>query len=136
MIFNNRCEEMFKEFEQSFPLLAERAVECWLSGPTEITILTKDRNKVYYDIRNDAARFSRGYLAEASDTSDWTEEFASRLRKKMAVRGMSQKDLAEQIGRSHTTIGRYTMGKNIPDAFTLRQIADILDCSVSELVEF
>ena len=136
MVFNNRCEEMFKEFAQRFPRMAEKAVECWLSGPTEITILFEDRSKSYYDIRHDTARFGKGGLTDASDESDWMNEFASRLRKKLSANGMSQRDLADQIGRSPVTISRYTLGRSIPDAFTMRQIAEALDCSVLELVEF
>ncbi len=58
-------------------------------------------------------------------------EFISRARKE---RGMTQKELAEQIGISDKTISRWETGNGLPDMAYLTPLCDFLEVSVNELL--
>ena len=53
------------------------------------------------------------------------------LRKKA---GISQCELAKQIGVSRSTVAMWETGKNVPRAGLLTEIADILHCTVDDLL--
>lgn len=53
------------------------------------------------------------------------------IRKK---RGITQKELADQLDLSITAISQYETGKREPKFETLKKIAKIFDCTVDELI--
>ena len=57
-------------------------------------------------------------------------EVISRRRKEL---GMTQKELSEKLNVSDKTLSRWETGKQIPDALTLLNIAEVLQLSVSEM---
>lgn len=61
--------------------------------------------------------------------------FASRLKQAMDERGMSQAELAAQIGKGKSSVSQYLSGKNIPKEDVQQSIATVLDCSVEWLNE-
>jgi len=56
-----------------------------------------------------------------------------RLRAARVVLGMTQLQLADQIGRKEIEISRYETGRAIPDAHTKRLIAEALQKPTFEL---
>lgn len=64
-----------------------------------------------------------------------TMSFASRLKQAMDERGMSQAELAAQIGKGKSSVSQYLSGKNIPKEDVQHSIATVLDCSVEWLNE-
>ena len=60
-----------------------------------------------------------------------TGKFISELRKQ---KGMTQKELAEQIGVSDKTISKWECGNSIPDISYLDALCNSLDVSVNELL--
>lgn len=49
-------------------------------------------------------------------------------------RGWNQKDVADQMGLSYTTVNSWYLGNNAPRANTLAKLANILCVSVSDLL--
>ena len=62
------------------------------------------------------------------------EEFANRLRKTRAARGLTQARLAEMLEVSPRVYNRWETGAALPRLDTLVRIADILDVTLDELV--
>lgn len=60
-----------------------------------------------------------------------TGQFLSGLRKQ---RGLTQKELAEQIGVTDKAISRWETGRGFPDVSFLPAIAELLGVSISEIV--
>ena len=58
-------------------------------------------------------------------------KFMSELRKE---KGMTQKEMAEQLGVSDKTISKWETGRGIPDITFLRSISEVLDVNVVELI--
>ena len=49
-------------------------------------------------------------------------------------RGVSQKELAAMIGKKNNTLSQYEKGLRAPRPEVLLQIADVLGCTVDELL--
>jgi len=49
--------------------------------------------------------------------------------------GMSQKELADKLGVSDTVIVNYENGKKTPNLKRLVQMADILKCTLDDIIE-
>jgi len=64
------------------------------------------------------------------DTMNSISEVIARRRKAL---GMTQKELAEKLNISDKTLSRWETGKQIPDALTLKQIANVLELTISEI---
>ena len=56
-----------------------------------------------------------------------------RIRAYREQHGLSQKQMAELIGISPTRLCRYERGTEMPNAQTLAQIADVMDCTMDYL---
>lgn len=61
--------------------------------------------------------------------------FASRLKQLRAQRGLSQTELAKQVGVHYNHIGRYERGQSKPTAETLTRLAEALAVSTDYLME-
>lgn len=61
--------------------------------------------------------------------------FSSRLKQVMDERGMSQAELAAQIGKGKSSVSQYLSGKNIPKEDVQQIIAEVLNCTVDWLNE-
>lgn len=61
-------------------------------------------------------------------------EFAGNLRRFRRERGLTQKELAQKLGLSTSTIGGYESGQRKPDIKTLVRIAELFDMSVDRLL--
>lgn len=59
--------------------------------------------------------------------------FATRLKKVMDEREISQSELATLIGKGKSSVSQYLSGKNIPKDEVQKKIAEVLDCTVDYL---
>ena len=57
------------------------------------------------------------------------------ITKKRKEMGISQKELAALVGVSESAISKWKTGDNEPSMKNLKKIADVLNCSMSELTE-
>jgi transcriptional regulator with XRE-family HTH domain len=60
--------------------------------------------------------------------------FAENLRKTLEARGMQQTGLAEEMGVSAVSVGRWVRGKQTPNLPQIRRIANALGVSVESLL--
>lgn len=56
------------------------------------------------------------------------------IRKFRCRRGLRQRELAEMVGVTRLTIARYESGARKPDVYTLKRIAEALECTVDDLI--
>ena len=73
-------------------------------------------------------------MAKAKRTADYNGIFAVRLRECMEKQGISQSELADEIGKTRQAVNFYTLGKTVPDADTLALISIRLDISADYLL--
>ena len=59
---------------------------------------------------------------------------ATRLRKAMNEKGLTQQGLANLSGVTKSSISHYVNGKNVPDNFQAYKMAKVLDCEPSWLM--
>lgn len=57
-----------------------------------------------------------------------------RLKQLRNAKGFSQKQFAQQLNVSASTVGMYEQGRRTPDSNTLARIADIMDCSTDYIL--
>ncbi|MBJ6987080.1 helix-turn-helix transcriptional regulator [Devosia sp. MC521] len=59
----------------------------------------------------------------------------NRIRKMRTDRGLSQKQLADMLGTTQQTVGRWETEKVQPSVASLREMAEIFGCHVSDLLD-
>lgn len=57
-----------------------------------------------------------------------------RIQEAMSEKGISKAYMAEQMGVSKSTIGKWLAGWTLPDIYDLVTISQILECSIDSLV--
>ena len=63
-----------------------------------------------------------------------TKEIGSNIREQRRRRGLTQKQLAEQLFVSSSAVSKWEMNEAIPDIHMVMQLADIFQISVAELL--
>ena len=58
-----------------------------------------------------------------------------RLRAARALAGLTQRDLAQEVGKAEIDISRYETGRATPDAATKQRIAEVLQRKTFELFD-
>ena len=58
------------------------------------------------------------------------EKFIEQIKIKRKEKGLSQADLAKQVGVPQSTIGRFESGRTMPNLKTLQKIADCLNVEI------
>ena len=61
-----------------------------------------------------------------------TGQFIARRRKAI---GLTQKELAEQLGVTNKAVSKWETGGGMPDVSVLKELSQILEVSVDELLE-
>ena len=67
---------------------------------------------------------------------EWLDIFGDNLRDILAEVGMSQRELANEIGVDESLVSRYIHKQCIPNLKTIIKITYVLNCDISELVDF
>lgn len=62
-------------------------------------------------------------------------DLKDRLKAKRIEEGLTQDELAEKLNVTRQTISKYELGINVPDVFTLKEMAKILNTTVSYLLD-
>ena len=58
-----------------------------------------------------------------------------RITELRMSKNMTQNDLAEKLNVSRTTVTMWELGKSAPNIQTLKKIAEILNCTVDDLLK-
>lgn len=138
MIETNKWSLMFEEFMGNYPRIARDVVDWYPSGRLEITIVMNDGSKLVYNGKTQSFSFIRCTDGEYENLTEqeWRYKFASKLYEYMTDNRMTQKELAELLNISQTTISKYLNAIATPSTYNLYRIARVLDCSINELTNF
>lgn len=61
--------------------------------------------------------------------------FGENLKRARKRCGLTQRQLAEQIGAKHNSVSNWENGQSEPDTQTIRQLCRILDVTANELID-
>ena len=77
--------------------------------------------------------FSQDVSKTDTQRKEESEMFAKNLKMLMDEKRISQQELAIRIGKGKSSVSQYLSGKNVPRPEVKEKIAEVLECSVSEL---
>lgn len=123
---------LYENFKLYFPLIEKGCISWRQTDKFELEIHNKDGS---IDIYNDM-NHSLGPKIDTSTDAGWKKEFARRLRKKIAMKGITQTNLSELTGIGQPLLSLYTQGKSLPSAQKVSALAKVLGCSVNDLIGF
>ena len=121
---------LYENFKLYFPSI-EKCCVGWRQ--TDLFELEIDDKDGYTFIYNDM-QHSFGRKIDTSTDAGWKKEFARRLRKKIAMRGITQTNISELTGISQPLLSLYVQGKSLPSAQKVSALAKVLGCSVNDLI--
>lgn len=82
-------------------------------------------------------KFDRNkYKEEDEYRSAWSLEFAKKLYVKMLKIGINQAELSYRTGISQGSIANYVNGRTVPNIYYAYKIAEVLGCTLNDLVNF
>ena len=123
---------LYENFKLYFPSI-EKCCTGWRR--TDLFELEIDDKDGYTFIYNDMDH-SLGLKIDTCTDAGWKKEFARRLRKKIAMRGITQVMLSEMTRISQPLLSLYAQGKSLPSAQKVSALAKALNCSVNDLIGF
>lgn len=68
--------------------------------------------------------------------AEWLNIFSDNLSNMLKKAGFTQSELSEETGLSASAISNYINGRKTPTIKAIINIAYVLDCSISDLVDF
>ena len=125
-------EYLYENFKLYFPSIEKGCISWEQTDLFELEIHNKDGS---IDIYNDM-NHSLGPKIDTSTDTGWRKEFARRLRKKIAMKGITQDNLSKLTGIGQPLLSLYTQGKSLPSAQKVSSLAKALNCSVNDLIGF
>ena len=132
-----RANVRWDRFCESYSGLLKHVVGWYPSMHSRILIKLDDGRRLLYDYVND----SYVILDEDREYQDFEEdifikEFAQALDDKIFAKGLTYAEVARRIGVCPQAISAYVKGKAFPSMFNLVKLANVLGCSVAELVDY
>ena len=125
-------EYLYENFKLYFPMIEKHCIGWRQTDKFELEIDDEDG---YVYIYNDMDH-SLGRKIDTSKDIGWRKEFARRLRKKIAMKGITQANISRLTGIGQPLLSFYTQGKSLPSAQKVSALAKALDCSVNDLIGF
>ena len=125
-------EYLYENFKLYFPMIEKHCIGWRQTDKFELEIDDEDS---YVYIYNDMDH-SLGRKIDTSKDIGWRKEFARRLRKKIAMKGITQANISRLTGIGQPLLSFYTQGKSLPSAQKVSALAKALDCSVNDLIGF
>ena len=125
-------EHLYENFKLYFPMIEKHCISWRQTDTFELEIDDEDGHVYIYNDMN----HSFGRKPDTSTDVGWKKEFARRLRKKIAMRGINQTNISELTGISQPLLSLYTQGKSLPSAQKVSAIAKAIGCSVNDLIGF
>lgn len=130
-------ERMFDNFSFYFPYPAEKAIRWEEYDSFELMIYLNDGSSILYDDWDNSIRSLPANQSETKMSEEqWRLGFSRRLLKRMRVCGFNQEMLAKELGVSTATISYYLNGKRVPNLYRAEKLAEILHCTVEDLLHF
>lgn len=113
----------------------------WFQGfvakwPFIFTIIIKKKLNIYINNRPIQEYLNFKQKGGFMTYSEWSETFSDNLKSFMKEKNISVTELSNEIGLSHQCIYGYLQKRYIPSAVVILNIAHVLDCDVSDLIDF
>jgi DNA-binding Xre family transcriptional regulator len=105
-------------------------------GDLDTIFELSDGQKFLYDELSDNTYIIRSHELPYLSKEEWIKEFSRKLINKMGLRGVSQKELAQFLNISDSSMSRLINGKCNIDVYLVQRIAAYLNCTVSDLTNF
>lgn len=120
------------------PDLVGKVIGQQMIGDGESIFYLSDGRRMRFDYFNQRGFYlrKRECSEEQLTNEEWIKEFSKKLKRKLLLRSISQKELANRLGVSEHTISRYVNGHRQPTHVMIREICKILKCDISELTNF
>ena len=121
-----------------YPTKDENIIDQIYIGDDEYMFYIDDGSRVRFDNEHHTFTYIRPRNESMNNDADeiWTKEFSRKLKRKLTMVRMTQRDFAREIGVTERTVHRYLKGSCVPEFLTLRKMARVLDCSIDELTNF
>lgn len=132
-------EHMLKNFSLMYPSTSELVVNHKYIGDFEMVFELSDGSKIMYDEYSNGIttiKDSNDSNKEELSEQECRKEFSRKLKKKLRLKGVTQRELAHAIGMSEFTISHYVSGKRTPSVYDVNKIARFFHCTVSDLTDF
>lgn len=124
---------LLHNFELDYPEIYYSDVDDIVeSDNLELTITTKNGKRYAYDGLTKGLRQLPSKFEDVDDHL-FRREFGIRLRRKMMLKGITQRMLSKMIGVSQPAISNYLTGKNSPTLYMAEKLARALECSIQDL---
>lgn len=139
MVSHDSYDYIFEEFLQMRPRERDEVASWSPYEEMSIIIELRDGSTGLYDYVNKTFRRSssmKTLCKKPDNETEWRNEFAKRLYRKMRIAGLSQDEVAWRAGLSAASITKYVNGDATPTVYKLIRIAEVLGCSVNDLVYF
>lgn len=135
MIFmiNSSFKRILDQFGMYFPDLYKRGVDWWKSGPYHITVLLDDNSRVEFDSSDNTVRWVPK-VDRSTDNDILRKEIGRNIKKFITYREMRQQDVSEKAGITEAMLSRYINGTSMPGLDKLHNLANVLNCRVSDLM--
>lgn len=136
--FYEMWKPVLNSFENVYPELYELMIDWYPIAEMEIAVKLSDGRIISYDMMGDFISNIHNPVESKEQISEmeWRRNFSKRLIAKLNRAGLTQDRLSEMTGISKVSINRYINEKASPNGYTLDRIANVLNCSVNELVGF
>lgn len=133
----DRNNNVYRMFSLYCPNYSDFVYDQEYLGDFETLFFLEDGDKILFDELNKKWKLISPSPDKTELTDDeWIAEFSRKLKKKLSLKHMTQKELGELIGVSTFAVSRYVNGIQTPPILILRKIASVLNCSVEELINF
>ena len=125
-------EYLYENYKLYFPSFEKDCASWKQTDMFELEITGKDGSIYIYNDMN----HSLGPKIDTRTDAGWRKEFARRLQKKIAMKGITQSNISKLAGIGQPLLSLYTQGKSLPSAQKVSALAKVLDCSVNDLIGF
>lgn len=134
----NENKDIAERFETLFPSYCGRITRCKYIGDGETIFYMMDGSKVIFDELENTALYIAPRDSDSARLSEyeWRREFSRKIKRKLELKRMTQKELASLTGISCTSLRKYMHGESTPNAYILNKIAEVLKCHDAELIYF
>lgn len=134
----NENQFVTKRFKLLFPSYADEIIRCKYIGDGETIFYIRDGSKVIFDDLEGSATYiaPRDSNDICLSEEEWRREFARKLKRKLKLRYMTQKELASLTGISYASLRKYMHAESTPNAYILNKISKVLKCHDAELIYF
>lgn len=126
-------ESLLRNFEMLDPTLYSKMVCYEMPDKFSLIVSLDDGRELLYDELSNSTRYLNTDRVSISE-DDLVFEFQFKLHRRMIMLGYDRVRLSEETGISVSMIGRYLNGTSTPSIINVMKIANILQCTVNELL--